>query len=225
MEQKVNWHDFWSREGNPGFHQAGVNTYLEQFISLFDLAPGDTVFLPLCGKSVDMLWLAQQGFKVIGVELSEVAIKAFFKESALHYEIESIPGFTRYDSANISLYHGNFIDLKAQHLSSCKLVYDRASIVAIEPSNRPVYSQHMLNLIPGETSMLLVLLEYDQSVISGPPFSVPVAEVESYYSDLYDIQTLLSQELIEKEPRWREKGLESFRETVLKLEVRKNRDR
>jgi thiopurine S-methyltransferase len=220
MEQKVNWHDFWSRDGNPGFHEEEGNGYLKQFFPDFNLKPGDHVFLPLCGKTVDMLWLLNQGFKVTGVELSEVAIKAFFEESRLDYQVEVVDGFTCYYNDDIRLFQGNFIHLKAEHLGACELVYDRAAIVAIEPENRPLYTRHMLDIIAPGTAMLMILLEYDQDVVSGPPFSVTQAEVQDYYADTYHIQTLFSEDMIDKEPRWRERGLNSFRETVLKLVAR-----
>lgn len=218
MEQKVNWHDFWSREGNPGFHEAEGNSYLKQFLPQFNLTTGDHVFLPLCGKTVDMRWLLDQGFKVSGVELSEIAIRAFFEESGMPYQIRQMENFNCYYSENIQLYHGNFIDLNAEHLSDCNLVYDRAAIVAIEADIRHLYSQHMLRIIPADSAMLMILLEYDQNVVKGPPFSVPVEEVESYYGRYFHLSTLFSEDMIDKEPRWRERGLNSFKETVVKLE-------
>lgn len=219
MKQKVNWHDFWSREGNPGFHEEQGNSFLKQFLPQFNLTPGDHIFLPLCGKTVDLLWLANQGFSVSGVELSEVAVKAFFAESGLDYQVESMEDFTCYYTDKIKLYHGNFIDLKPWHLSSCRLVYDRAALIAIEPDIRHLYSQHMLHIIPETADMLVILLEYDQSVISGPPFSVTQREVAAYYASRYHVETLFHEEMIDKEPRWRERGLQSFKETVLKLDA------
>jgi thiopurine S-methyltransferase len=218
MKQKVNWHEFWSREGNPGFHEKTGNTYLKQFLPQFNLQPGDHIFLPLCGKTVDMLWLQQQGFQVSGVELSEVAVKAFFEESKMEYEVRQIENFTCYIGDHITLYQGNFIDLKPEFLASCKLIYDRASMVAIEADIRDFYCQHMLEIIPADAAMLLILLEYDQSIIPGPPFSVSIEEASSYYGQYFQLQTLLREEVIDQEPRWRERGLDSFKETVLKLE-------
>jgi thiopurine S-methyltransferase len=99
-------------------------------------------------------------------------------------------------------------------------VYDRAAIVAIEPDIRHLYSQHMLHIIPHSAAMLMVLLEYDQEVVVGPPFSVTQSEVDSYYAQRYHIETLFREEMIDKEPRWRERGLQSFKETVLKLKAK-----
>jgi thiopurine S-methyltransferase len=224
MEQQVNWHEYWSRSGTPGFHEAKVNRYLEKYFQRFELKPGDEVFVPLCGKAVDMAWLAQRGFNVVGVELSETAIRAFFEESGLQYELETHASFTLFRSERVVIDHGNFIHLTAADLVNCRLVYDRASMVAIEAGIRVSYCRHMMNILPPATPMLVIVLDYDQQTMTGPPFSVPVDEVESYYAHRYQFVELESAELIEKEPRWRSRGLDSFRDTALMLLPRPQSD-
>ena len=113
------------------------------------------------------------------------------------------------------------MDLEREQLEDCSLVYDRASIVAIESFNREIYSKKLISLIPDNTPMLMILLEYDQSIMRGPPFSVEVNEVESYFGNLYRITHLETREQIDESPRWRERGLSSFKETALKLSARK----
>jgi len=216
MKQTVDWHSYWIKE-RQGFHEGQVNTYLQSHLSLFNLKPGDTVFMPLCGKAVDILWLAQQGYNVIGVEISGIAIKSFFAESSLDYSCKKTGRFTIYCSGQITLLQGDYMDLTAADLEACKLVYDRASIVAIEEFNRQSYVAKMLELIPASTPMLLVTLEYDQQVMMGPPYSVPVKEIESLYSPHYQAEVLTHSEQIDERPRWREIGLQSLLETALKL--------
>ena len=219
MKQSVDWHSYWVRE-KPGFHEGKVNAYLQQYLSLFQLAPGDTIFMPLCGKAVDILWLAQQGFQVIGVELSAVAIESFFAESQLTYEKSSSAHFSCYQSPNITLYHGDLMDLQPSQLAQCKLIYDRASIVAIESFNRAAYVQHLLRINPAAVPILLITLDYDQNVMQGPPFSVPVSEITALYEPLYRIELLQSCEQIEERPNWRANGLKSLLESALRLEAR-----
>ncbi len=216
MKQTVDWHRHWTRP-TPGFHEGRVNRYLQQYLPLFALPPAATIFMPLCGKAVDIRWLAGQGYQVIGVELSAVAIESFFAESALNFEKTEQPHFVRYDAPGITLYQGDFLDLQPQQLAQCALVYDRAAIVAIEDFNRAAYRRKMLQLIPSATPMLLVTLEYDQSRMAGPPFSVPVAEIRSLYQQQYDIELLESNEQIDERPRWKEQGLTSLIESALKL--------
>lgn len=216
MKQTVDWHSHWTRK-KPGFHEGQVNAYLEKFLPLFNLKSGDSIFMPLCGKAVDILWLSQQGFQVIGVELSEIAIKSFFEESELAFETVQYPDFVVYKAANITLYQGDFMDIQSAQLNQCQLVYDRASIVAIESFNRESYKRKMLEIIPAATPILMVTLDYDQEVMHGPPFSVPVSEISDLYQPEYQLELLLSSEQIEERPRWRELGLESLVESALRL--------
>ncbi len=216
MKQTVDWHSHWTN-ARPGFHEGRVNPYLQQFFPRFDLQQGGGIFLPLCGKAVDMLWLSEQGFNVIGVELSKVAVESFFEESGLEYECRKTPEFTVYSTAGITIYQGDFMSLESTQLASCKLVYDRASIVAIESFNRAAYKAKMLELIPLATPMLVVVLDYDQSRMSGPPFSVPVQEVIELYQPEYEVELLQSSELIEVQPHWKGRGLDSLIESALSL--------
>lgn len=216
MKQTVDWHRHWTRP-NPGFHEGQVNRYLSRYLSLFNLPAGATIFMPLCGKAVDILWLSQQGFRVIGVELSALAIESFFAESGLDFDKSATAPLTRYDAPNITLYQGDYLDLQAQHLADCQLVYDRAAIVAIESFNRAAYRDKMLKIIPPATAMLLVTLDYDQQQMSGPPFSVPVAEIRQLYQATYEIELLESNEQIEESSRWKANGLESLIESALQL--------
>lgn len=219
MKQTVDWHSHWTRK-TPGFHEGRVNTYLEQFFPLFKLEPGDSIFMPLCGKAVDILWLSQQGYHVIGVELSEIAVQSFFAESGIDFVRGKQEKLVIYEAPNITLYQGDFMDIQAQQLIDCKLVYDRASIVAIESFNRVVYKRKMLDIIPAGIPMLLVTLEYDQGIMQGPPFSVPVSEITQLYQPEYQLELLQSSEQIEERPKWRETGLKSLLESALRLSVK-----
>lgn len=219
MKQSVDWHSYWERE-TPGFHEGRVNTYLQQYLPLYELSPPDSIFMPLCGKAVDMLWLSQQGFNVIGVELSAVAIESFFRESGLDYEKTPSDHFVIYKSPNITLYQGDLMDLKPPHLNACKLIYDRASIVAIEAFNRQSYRDHLLSICPARIPMLLVTLSYDQAIMQGPPFSVPEQEIRALYQSCYEVELLQASEQIEQRPRWREIGLQSLLESALRLSAR-----
>ncbi len=76
------WQERWKNQ-DIGFHQPEFHALLQKYWSRLDLRPGSPVFVPLCGKSLDMVWLAQQGHRVIGAELSELAIDDFFAERGL----------------------------------------------------------------------------------------------------------------------------------------------
>ena len=219
MKQTIDWHSHWTRK-TPGFHEGQVNAYLEQFLPLFNLNLGDSIFMPLCGKAVDILWLSKQGYRVIGVELSEVAVLSFFEESNIEFEKVLQQDLTVYKAQNITLYQGDFMHIQPEYLTDCKLVYDRASIVAIEPFNRQSYKQKMLQIIPEGIPMLVVTLDYDQDIMQGPPFSVPASEISDLYQPEYTIQFLQSSEQSTVGSRWRERGLQSLMESAHRLDAK-----
>ena len=78
--KKEFWLERWERQ-EIGFHQSEINPYLCQYWNEVHAARESEVFVPLCGKSRDMLWLRKQGHTVLGVELSAIAAQAFFKEN------------------------------------------------------------------------------------------------------------------------------------------------
>jgi len=216
MKQTIDWHSHWTRK-TPGFHEGKANRYLQQYLPLFNLQPGDHIFMPLCGKAVDILWLSQQGYQVIGVELSEVAITSFFEESSIDFTKTHRGDFVTYKAKNITLHQGNFMHLQASQLRSCKLIYDRASLVAIEQINRESYSKKMIEINPLGTPMLLIALKYDQSIMQGPPFSVPDTEIRQLYKGYYELESLQANEQIEERSKWKELGLKSLIESAFKL--------
>ena len=212
------WLDRWKQD-RIGFHESKVNPYLPSYLSRFNLAPGDTIFLPLCGKAIDIAWLAQRGFKVIGVELSEIAIEAFFAEQELQYQQFETDRFMLRKSGNISLIQGDYFKLRKQDLPDCKMVYDRASLIAIDAVNRGAYAAHMRSIVPQDTGILLITLDYDQAQMNGPPFAVSREEVSQYYQAYYSIELLEQNDVLDEKPRWRDQGLTRLSESVYHLAV------
>lgn len=214
--QDEDWLNRWQKN-QIGFHDTQVNEHLTRFISHYDLKPGATLFLPLCGKSADIIWLARQGFEVIGVELSDIAIESFFAEQGLPWQQLESECFVMRRSDNICLLEGNFFDLQSDDLGDCNLVYDRAALIALDQSNRRRYVEWMHSLIDDSATMLLITLDYDQSQMNGPPFAVSQNEVEHHYGQTFQIDILTQTEIVDDSPRWRDKGLSSLVETVYQL--------
>ena len=217
MVDNQHWLDRW-KENRIGFHESSVNRYLDKYLPQFSLPAGSCIFLPLCGKARDIAWIAEQGYEVIGIELSSIAIEAFFDENRLDYERFDCDRFGIYKSGNISLLQGDFFDLRNDDLGACDLVYDRAALIAMPESNRPRYCEHMLSIIPAVSSMLLITLEYDQAEMEGPPFAVLADEVERSYSGAFSINLLESNDVIDERPRWREAGMTALSEAVYRLD-------
>ncbi len=217
-------HDQWLarwKQNQIGFHEPTVNPHLRRYLPDFNLNPGDTIFMPLCGKARDIDWIAQQGFQVVGIELSEIAIESFFSEHNLPYQQFESERFTLRKSGNISLIQGDYFDLQREDLSACKMIYDRASLIAIDEANRSRYCAHMLSIVPQATDQLLITLDYDQAQMKGPPYAVSTPEVSRHYASEYSIDALEQNDVLDERPRWREQGLTSLCQTVYRLDSKK----
>ena len=208
-------HDFWIQRwelGEIGFHQDAINNYLINHWSQLSTTGGEKVFVPLCGKSKDMLWLNQQGHSVFGVELSELATRAFFSEHDLPFKESQEGGFTKFESDGYELWCGDFFDLSAEDLDDIRFVYDRASLVALPPEMRESYAARFKDLLVKGSKVLLVTMEYPQQEMNGPPFSVSEEEVNTLYQDSFSIECLETSDILEKNPRFKERGLSSMLE-------------
>lgn len=187
MEKKF-WHEVW-QNNDIGFDQDSVNPLLAQHVKALNLKPGDSVFVPLCGKSVDMLWLLKQGYKVVGVELSESAVKQFFDALKVEPEIWSEHALKRYSAQNIEILVGDFFALTDDIVGPVDAIYDRASLVALPLDMRPDYTQHLM-AVCNTANQLLITFEYDQSQQAGPPFSISTEEIKQHYAQHYKISQL-----------------------------------
>jgi len=214
--QQREWLDRW-KKNQTGFHESTVNPLLIRYLPEFKLSQGDTIFLPLCGKSHDIAWLANQGFQVIGVELSEIAIESFFSEHDLQYQQFRSDRFILRKSGNISLIQGDYFDMQREDLLACKMVYDRASLIAFDAANRGRYCAHMMSIVPPGIDQLLITLDYNQIQMKGPPFAVYRSELSQYYAPQYRIDMLQQDDVLDEKPRWRAKGLTELSETVYRL--------
>ncbi|MEO1174199.1 MAG: thiopurine S-methyltransferase [Myxococcota bacterium] len=140
--------------------------------------------MPLAGKTVDLLWLAEQGYSVLAVELVELAVKAFFDEHRLPHEVTGSGPLKRYRAQDraITVYQGDVFALGAEELDEVDWVHDRAAVVALPAEMRARYGAHLSAVLPSRAELLVTTFEYEQSRMDGPPFSVPLAEVEQVFS-------------------------------------------
>nr|CAA6820983.1 MAG: Thiopurine S-methyltransferase (EC [uncultured Thiotrichaceae bacterium] len=210
------WHERWDKN-QIGFHQADVNSHLQDFWGELGLAGKGKVFVPLCGKSADMLWLRTQGHEVLGIELSAIAIKDFFSENNLEPTVSQSGKFERWECDGIVIYQGDFFDLTIDDLADCSAVFDRAALIALPPEMRSAYVAHLKRILPKSCDILLVTMEYDQSVAGGPPFAVMEAEVREYYEGAYSVTLLRSIDALDEMPRFRQLGMPSLDEKVFLL--------
>ncbi len=172
------WKQAWS-EGRIGFHEGAPNTFLTAHATRLT---GTRVLVPLCGKTEDLAFLASRGHEVIGVELVEDAVQAFFAEHGLQPNVEPRGPLTSYRAAGITIFAGDFFAVTPDHVGTIDAVYDRAALIALPPDLRTRYIAHLKALAPAATPVLLVTLTYPQDKYEGPPFSVDEAEVRRHYA-------------------------------------------
>ena len=210
------WHERWEK-AEIGFHQQEINAHLRQFWKSLNLQSGQRIFAPLCGKSHDLLWLAGEGHPVTGVELSSIAVEAFFTENRLHPRRWQEGAFEVWEADEIRILCGDFFALELLHLADIAGVYDRAALIALPPALRARYASHLGAILPTGARILLVTMEYDPSVLSGPPFAVDENEVRALYAPTYEVELLHTRDALAEESRWRDRGLTWLLEKVYRL--------
>jgi len=211
------WLENW-KNNKIGFHQQITNPYLTLFWKQLDIAAKSLVFVPLCGKSLDLLWLCQHGHKVLGVEVSDLAASQFFTENDLAYHVFEQEGFYCYQAESLTFLQGDFFNLTAKHLQDVQGVFDRAALVALPVELRRKYARHLINNLPDTAKILLVTFEYDQAQLNGPPFSVSESEVHALYQDRYEVKRLFVQDVLESYPQFQDMGLSGLQEKVYLLQ-------
>ncbi|WP_299973911.1 thiopurine S-methyltransferase [uncultured Pseudoteredinibacter sp.] len=188
------WHQVW-KDRNIGFHQQQVYAVLTENIHYLGLKQGDRVFVPLCGKTKDIAWLLGQGYRVVAAELHEAAVIELFEELGVEPEIEQLAKLKRYHFEHIDVYVGDIFDLTKDQIGVVDAIYDRAALIALPESMRRDYAT-LLNQLSDAAPQLLVIYEYDQSLMAGPPFSVGADEIGALYGQSHSTKKLASPKLI-----------------------------
>ena len=213
------WLERWGRE-EIGFHQDEVNPHLRAYWPALNLAPGSMVFVPLCGKTKDMLWLREQGHRVLGVELSAIAVQAFFGDNGYAPEHTSNGAFSCSEANGIRILCGDFFDLNKSDLVQVSAVYDRAAMIALPSEMRLRYARHLAAILPAATQLLLVTVEYPQTEMQGPPFSVSSSEVDTLFGSTADVHLLAQRDALEQNPHLQQRGLSRLQENVYRAKTR-----
>jgi thiopurine S-methyltransferase len=210
------WHERWAIN-QIGFNQASVNAHLLRLWPELTAMPGERVLVPLCGKSIDMVWLLNQGFHVVGAELSEIAVAGFFGENGLQATIEAHGEFKVYRAEGCEIWCGDFFALTPEEVADCTAFYDRAALIALPPDLRWRYIKQLNHLLSKDACGLLVTLDYDQSLIAGPPFSVDEDEVLQLLSPDWRVKRVADLDVLAQGVKFKQAGATSLMEYAYRL--------
>ena len=216
-------HDFWLRrwqDNEIGFHQSEPTALLQEYWPAVGAPAGSTVFVPLAGKSLDMVWLAAQGHRVLGVELSPLAVAQFFSEHDLQPEIVETRYGLHHRAGGIELILGDAFALDAAALADCTAVFDRAALIALPAELRAPYVDALYARLPPACRGLLITLEYPQQEKAGPPFSVTEAEVRERYGRDWTVEPLERRDILAGQPGFIDAGVTAPETCVYRLQRR-----
>lgn len=215
------WQGRWER-GETGWHKAEVNPYLVRHWAAAGVAPGAKVLVPLCGKTLDLGWLAEQGHPVLGVEISALGAEAFFAEAGLTPARRAVGPFTVLEAQGVAIAVGDFFALPAlaDELADVGGLYDRAALIALPPERRGAYAAVLCGALPAAARGLTITIAFEQAKKPGPPFSVAPAEVRALFGDRFEIAELCDDDVLAHNPGFVAAGLASLREHAFALAPR-----
>ena len=202
--------EFWKKrwvDGEIGWHNADFNPALIKHWPSLGLELGARVLVPLCGKTLDMIWLAKKGYRVVGIEVSSQAAESFFKEQGVPFR-ERIEGSVRIlEWDRMTVIVGDIFDVLPENVGHIDALYDRAATVALPESVRTRYVEQVSRLAGPSARGLLLTIAYPQEQMDGPPFSVPCTEIEELYGKRYALELVSAEDVIGEKPLFQERGL------------------
>jgi thiopurine S-methyltransferase len=213
------WHERWQRR-DIGFHQPHIHEQLQRFWPSLRLAPESTVFVPLCGKSRDMVWLATKGHRIIGIELSDIAVREFFDEGGQTPQRTRAGAFDISSAGPFTIYRGDFFELPAEVLSGVAAVYDRAALIALPPAMRPRYAETLARILPENAVIFLIAIDYPDGEITGPPFAVSGEEIARLFGGAFSIDILERRDGLSASDNLKRRGVTRLEETAYLLKRR-----
>jgi thiopurine S-methyltransferase len=211
------WHERWLT-GQTGFHQSDVHPLLERWWPSLAVPTGTSVYVPLCGKSLDMAWLAGRGHRVVGSELSSIAIHEFFAAAGLVEQQAAEGTHVRHAAGAFEILEGNALALTPQVTGPLGAFYDRAALVALPPEMREPYFATLAALLPRGAGGLLVAFEYPQEMKGGPPFSVETAEIARLCNGRFSLRELERVDVLAGNPKFAELGIPALHEVAYALQ-------
>src|SRR5678815_475916 len=184
------WHQRWEKN-EIAFHESKANPLLVKYFQELSLAKGRRIFVPLCGKTLDISWLMSNGYRVAGAELSQIAIEQLFMNLGEQPDISRVGEMDLWSGKQLDIFVGDIFALSRKMLGPVDAVYDRAALVALPEPMRHRYAAHLAELTH-KAPQLLICYDYDQRAMDGPPFSIHDEEVHRHYAGNFEVRRLSS---------------------------------
>ncbi|ACV26199.1 thiopurine S-methyltransferase [Kangiella koreensis] len=213
------WDNCWQRESQP-FHLAEAHTFLVKYVNkLFNKS--EKVLVPLSGKSLDLLFLAEQGYYPVGVEFNPKAVNRFIQENQLEFSSQTFPvangnELIRYHNDTMEVWLADFFEVTENHIGTFEQVYDRAAFIALPDQMRTSYAKHLKSLLADNATILLVTMDYLPDEMSGPPFHITLDEIKQQFPD-GEVEELCRCSLLDSHPRWKELNLSRLDEVLYQI--------
>jgi thiopurine S-methyltransferase len=216
--EKNFWLERWSKN-EIGFHQRKLNEYLIEYWPQLQVATGASVFVPMCGKSLDMRWLHENaGHPVLGVEIAAAACRDFFLEWNVEPAVTRRGLFDEYQGRGVTLLCGDYFSLDRRDLAGVGAVFDRAAMIALPAPMRSAYAMKLREILPAHTPILMIAPEYPQHEMSGPPFAVGDAEIRTLFAGCeIDQLALVDVTNAVDNARFRQRGLTQLVERIYRI--------
>lgn len=214
---------FWIKrwqEGRTGWHHSEVMPLLVKHWAALEVPRETRVLVPFCGKSLDMLWLAEQGLNVVGVEIASLAIEQFFAENQLAAKKRHAADGIHYTAGNIEIIQNDLFEIDTATLAACGAVYDRAAIIAQPAEQRQRYAQAIYGQLPHGCRGLMITLEYPQPEMDGPPFSVDADEVNRLFGTHWNIGLAERRDILADQPGFQKDGITALHTAIYRLNRR-----
>ncbi|SHE87928.1 thiopurine S-methyltransferase [Modicisalibacter ilicicola DSM 19980] len=183
------WIERW-REGRIAFHLPETHPQLERHWSALDIPPGDKVLVPLCGKSLDMRWLADRGHPVLGIEFASEAIEQFVAEGDGEVSRYRQGYFDVWRQGSVEIWCGDFFHLHIDNTREIQAFYDRAALIALQHPARQRYAFHLAQLLPPGAKGLMITITRSILPEKGPPYNVEPEEVRQLFTPNFELELL-----------------------------------
>lgn len=211
-------HAFWLnrwQKTETGFHRQQPHPMLQRWWPTLKLPKSSGVFVPLCGKSIDLEWLRDQGHRVVGSELSPLAVDQFFAMLGATPVIEAKGQLRRFEIENLVIWQGDVFALKPEDVLPIDAIYDRAALVALPPDMQQHYVTHMARIAPPGSRYVLISLDYREDEMNGPPFATPEALIDKLFSPYFVLDhDLHNTGALDESQNLKERGLTSLTESL-----------